>query len=271
MDLQELVSHSRVIVAVVEGSGWTLDETIAQVVATGDWDFCSRLLVSASEVSARGLAKALLEADAYAPLAVAACFRRQPRRPGEGGSGGGRGLSGRVFRDIDSEDDAKGVPDYIRADIEEMASTAAQTRIGAMTREALMDRDPIRQYIIDNIGPKMATSGTAMDAMVAIARASAWEETRRTAALKVANDPICVSRLVRALRTEDVVAVAEMALLGAVAETFAKEMGKVFKAYSDAKDVRALRFMAENHPDAAYKDSARQWAEALEKQVGSGG
>jgi len=265
MDMQDLVGHGRTIETVVEGAGWQLDETIDAVVASGDWDFAGRLLVSAAEISARQLAKKLLEQEAYEPLAIAACFRRQPRRPGEGSAGGG-GVSKRIFRDIDAEDDAKGVPDYIRADIEELAKGADQSRMGAMTREAMMDRDPIRQYIIDQIGPKMPTSEAAMDALVAVARASAWEETRRTAALKVANDPISVARLARALRTDDILEVARMALLAAVAETFAREMGKHFKAFAEKRDGAALRFIAEHHPDAAYKDSARQWAEAVEKQ-----
>ena len=268
MDLADLVRHGRTISGIVEGSSWTLEEQIAEVVASKDWDLAGRLLVSAAEISARTLARALLDADAYEPLAIAACLRRQPRRPGEGGSGGGAGVAGRIFRDIDAEDGAKGVPDFIRADIEEMAKTASQTRMGAMTREAMMDRDPIRQYILDNIGPKMPTSEMATDAMVAIARASAWEETRRTAALKVANDPISVSRLVRGLRTDDILAVCEMALLEAVAETFAREMGRAanFKGFADAKDAKALQFIAQHHPDPTFKERGQQWADAVAQQ-----
>lgn len=267
MTLQELVGESRAIRTVVEGTGWKLDEAIDAVVASENWDLAARLLVSAAEISARQLAQKLLQKEAYEPLAIAACFRRQPRRPGEGAVGGG-GVSRRIFRDIDAEDGAKGVPDYIQADIEEMANTATQTRTSAMAREAMMDRDPTRQYIIDQIAPKMPTSGAAMNAMIAIARASAWEETRRTAALKVANDPISVSRLARDLRTDDILAVADMALLDAVAETFAKEMGKHFQAYADAKDAKAVRFIADHHPDEKFKASAEQWAEVLEKQGG---
>ncbi len=265
MDLQTLITSASTIRTIVEGTGWKLDESIDEVVASRDWELAGRLLVSAAEVSARQLAQKLVAAEAYTPLAIAACFRRQPRRHGEGTAGGG--VSRNVFRDIDAEADAKGVPDYIRADIEELAKTADQTRSSAMSREAAMDRDAIRQYIIDQLGPRLPHSEAAMDAMVAIVHASAWEETRRSAALKVANDPISVARLARGLRTADLVVVAEMALLKAVAETLAREMGKHFKPFSDARDIAALRFMAENHPDPKYRETAAQWVEALEKQA----
>ncbi len=267
MDLRDIVTHAQTIGVIVEGTSWQLDEAIDALVATGDWDLAGRLLVSAAEISARQLAKKLAEKEAYDALVVGACLRRQPRRPGEGASGRGAGVARRVFRDIDAEDGEKGVPDYIKADIEELAKTADTTRMGAMTREAMVDRDPIRQYIVDQIAPRMPTSERATDAMVAIARASAWEETRRTAALKVANDPISVARLARTLRTEDILEVCRMALLAPVAQTFATEMGKSFQGYADARDARALRFIAEHHPDAAYKDSARQWAEAVDRQA----
>ena len=264
MDLQSLVKHGSMIGTIVEGTGWVLEETIGKAVATGDEDLLSRLLVSAAEISARQLAQGLLEAEMYVPLAVAACRRRQPRRPGEGGAGAG--VAGRIFRDIDSEDGARGVPDYIRADIEEMAKTATQTRASAMGREAAMDRDPVRQYIVNNLALKMPTSEAAMDALVAIARACVWEETRRTAALKIANDPISVARLARTLRSDDIADIARTALLKQVAETFAREMGRSFQAYADKKDAAGLRFIAEHHPDQRFKDSATQWAEAVERE-----
>ena len=133
-----------------------------------------------------------------------------------------------------------------------------------------MDRDAVRQYIIDQIALRMPQSEAAMDAMIAIARASAWEETRRTAALKVANDPISVGRLARALRTEDIKAVSAMALLEAVAATFAKQMAGQFQNYVDSKDAEALLFIGENHPDDQWRDSASQWAEAVKKEAGEG-
>lgn len=266
MDLADLMKHGRTIETIVEGTGWQLDEVIDKLVASGDDDLAGRLLVSAAEISARQLAQKLLAREAYGPLAVAACLRRQPRRPGEGASGGG-GVARRIFRDIDAEDDAKGVPDYIRSDIEEMASSAAAARTSAMARDAVMDRDPIRQYIVDNIAPKMPHSEAAMDAMVAIARASAWEETRRTASLKLANDPISVARLARALRTEDIVDICQTALLTQVSETFATEMGKNFQAYADARDAAALEFIAAHHPDQRFRDLAAQWAQAVKPQT----
>jgi hypothetical protein len=265
MTLQELVKHGPVIGIIVEGTGWQLEEKIEEVVAEGDADLLSRLLVSAAEISARQLAKQLVEKEMYEPLAVAACLRRQPRRPGEGATGGG-GMSRRIFRDVDSEEGARGVPDYILSDIEEMSKSADMTRASAMGREAAMDRDPIRQYIVDNLAPRMPTSEAAANAMIAIARSSAWEETRRTAALKVANEPITVARLVRGLRTEDIIEVCHMALLTQVAETFAREMGRNFQAFADAKDVKALQFMAEKHPDERFRDTAAQWVTALTAQ-----
>jgi hypothetical protein len=264
MTLQELVEYGPVIGIIVEGTGWQLEEKIEEVVAEGNADLLSRLLVSAAEISARQLAKQLVDKEMYEPLAVAACLRRQPRRPGEGATAGG--VSRRIFRDVDAEEGAKGVPDYILSDIEEMSRSADMTRASAMGREAAMDRDPIRQYIVDNLAPKMPTSEAAANAMIAIARSSAWEETRRTAALKVANEPITVARLVRALRTEDIIEVCHMALLTQVAETFAREMGRNFQAFADAKDVKALQFMAEKHPDERFRDTAAQWVTALTAQ-----
>lgn len=268
MDLADLRKHGRTIETIVEGTSWQLEDAIDRLVDSGDEDLAGRLLVSAAEISARQLAQKLLAREAYGPLAVAACLRRQPRRPGEGASGGG-GVARRIFRDIDSEDDAKGVPDYIRSDIEEMASSAASARSSAMARDALMDRDPIRQYIVDSIAPKMPHSEAAMDAMVAVARASAWEETRRTAALKLANDPISVGRLARSLRTDDITDICRTALLTQVAETFSREMGKHFQAYADARDAEALEFIATHHPDQRFRDSATQWAEAVKRQAPS--
>lgn len=268
MNLQELVEKSGMIGTIIEGSSWKLDEAIDAVIASEDWDLAARLVVSGAEISARQMAKKLLERDAYEPLAVAACFRRQPRRPGEGASRGG-GIGRKVFRDLDAEDDAKGVPDYIRDDIEEMAKSAQHARAGAMTRDAMMDRDPIRQYIVDKIAARTPTSEGAMNALVAIARASAWEETRRTAALKLANDPISVGRICRQLRIDDVVAVVDAALIGAVGESFAKELGKQFQDLVDRKDERALRFLAEHHPDEKFRESAGQWADEVGN--GSGG
>lgn len=265
MNPQDLVRNSQMIAVIVEGSSWQLDEMVDTLVESGDWDLVGHLLVSASEISARQMASKLIAKEAYTPLAVAGCLRRQPRRPGEGAVGGGGGVSRRIFRDIDSEDDGKGVPEHIRADIEELSSTADATRASAMSREAAMDRDPIRQYIVDNIAPRLPFSEEAMDAMVAIARASAWEETRRAAALKLANDPISVNRLAAALRTEDIVDIARTALLGKVSETYAREMGKYFQAFADRKDAAALEFIAEHHPDERFKDSARQWAEAVKR------
>ena len=267
MTLADIIANARAIGVIVEGTGWQLEETIDAIAASGNVDLAGRLLVSAAEISARQLTQKLLEREAYEPLALAACLRRQPRRPGEGAVGGG-GVSRRVFRDIDAEEGERGVPEYIRADIQEMAGIADQTRSAAMMRESAMDRDPIRQYIIDQLASRMAQSEAAMDALVAIARASAWEETRRSAALKIANDPISVARLARALRTADITSIATTAVISAVAEGMAREMGKHFKAYADAKDVPALRFMAAHHPDATYKERAGQWAEALEKGTG---
>lgn len=264
MDLHKLVSDGPIIGVVVEGTSFMLDEMIDKLVASEDWDLAGRMLVSGAEISARQLAKKLLDKEAYEPLAVGACLRRQPRRPGEGAQTAAAGASRRVFRDIDASDDDKGVPDYIRADLEELTKSADTARAGAMMRESVVDRDPIRQYIVDNIAPKMATSEQAMNAMVAIARASAWEETRRTAALKVANDTICVARLARDLRTDDIQEVSRMALLEKVAETFAREMGRHFQGFTDKKDAAAMKFIAEHHPDDRFKDSARQWAEAIE-------
>lgn len=268
MDLQKIVEQGPKIEAIVEGTGWRMEEFIEELLNSGDWDLAGRYLICAAEIPARKIAEGLIEKQAYLPLAIAGCLRRQVRRGPEGGGGGGGKVASRIFRDIDADSDGPGVPDHIREDMEEMAKSAASTRATAAMRDASIDRDPIRHYIVERLAGNISKSEEAMDALVAIARASAWEETRRTAALKVANDPISVSRLARSMRTEDILDIARAALLEAVKVTFAKEMGRNFKAYSDARDAKALRLIAEHHPDDQYKDSARQWAEAIEKAGG---
>jgi len=260
MDLQKLAEYGRHIEKLMEGKvAWELDRALELVVEKEDWELLGHLLLTASEVSAQRLVRKLLELEVYEPLVWAACLRRQPRRPGEGARRGG--VARRIFRDWEAEEDSASIPEHIRADAEEISKQAEETRSAMMVQAAEVDRDPMRDYIVTHLAEKLATSEEALEALLVVVRASAWEETRRTAALKVANNTLAVSRLARELRSADLLAVAEASTLGAVAGNMATALGQYIDELKAAGDEKGLAFIAEHHPKAATKALAKQTLE----------
>ncbi len=257
MDVQELARYGRHLEHLIEGTvTWELDRAVDRVVEQQDWELLGHVLLTAAEVSAQRIIAKLLELEVYEPLVWAACLRRQVRRPQ--GVAGATGVSRRVFRDWDAEENAQGVPEHIRADAEELSKQAEQTRAAMLQRAAEVDRDPIRDHIIARLADRLATSPAALDALLVITKASAWEETRRGAALKIAAHPMSVSRLARELRSADLIAVADASGLSAVAANIAKVMGSYLDQFKAAGDDRALAFLAEHHPEDATKAAAAQ-------------
>lgn len=256
MDLQKLAAYGHSIGVIIEGTAQGgLDRAMARIIENEDWDLAGALMLTASEISVQPMVRKLLEREVYEPLVLAACLRRQLRRPGEGV---GKGVSGRVFRDWDAEEDGAPVPEHIRMEAEEMTRAANQTRSAMTLRAAEVDRDPIRDAIVSRIAQKLATSDLALEALLTIVKASAWEETRRNAAMKLANHALSISRLARALRTADMIAIAGASGLSAVAANIAKSMHGQFEQLKAAADKQALEFIASNHPDEGAKALARQ-------------
>jgi hypothetical protein len=257
MDMAKLASYGRFIEYMMEGSGaWQLDRAIDEVLARQDWELLGHIMLTASEVTTQRCIRKLLELNVYEPLVWVACMRRQQRRAGE--SVGARGVAGRVFRDWEAESGGSGVPEHIRADAEEMSRIADQTRAVATAKAADFDRDPVRHSVVNAIAERMPTSRDAVESMLVIVKASAWDETRRSAAMKIATHALTVTRLARAQRMADLMAVAAASGLAAIGANMARAMGPYLEQLKQAGDTKALQFIADNHPDDDAKAAALQ-------------
>ncbi len=232
-----------------------VQSTVDQLVDQQEWELLGILLLTGLETAARRMIALLIEREIYEPLAWGACLRRQLRPPIISAAGGGLGR--RVFRDIDAEEDTAGVPEHILADATEMAAAADQQREAAQQREAQMDRDPIRSYIVDQLSRHL-NKPEAREVVVTIAQASAWEETRREAALKLANHKPSVQALLAEGRTADLIAISNATGLEVVTGKTAQGLGDKLSELQQAGDMEALRFVAENHPDASIRAAAQQ-------------
>jgi hypothetical protein len=102
----------------------------------------------------------------------------------------------------------------------------------------------------------MLTSEGALEALVAIVQASAWEDTRRSAALKLVNNPLALRRLADAARTDDLVAVGACCRLTSAAEKVALLLTPHLEALVAAKSPDALALLARYHPNAAIREQA---------------
>ena len=104
------------------GSREEVQKAVDELVADEQWELCGLLLASAAELGGRMLVAKLLEAKQFAPLAYVASIRRQIKvtqqtvRPGQ--------TTRKVFRDIDHEDGEAGIPEHIKAEMEDLASQA---------------------------------------------------------------------------------------------------------------------------------------------------
>lgn len=232
-----------------------VQSAVDRLVEQEQWELLGTLLVTGSEAAARRITTLLIERGVYEPLAWGGCLRRQLRPTIV--SAARRGLTSRVFRDIDAEEDTAGVPEHILADVKEIAAAADQQRESAQKREAQMDRDPIRAYIVDQLARHL-TDPPAREVLLTVAKASAWEETRREAALKLANHKPSVQVLLTDDRTADLIAIGNATGLEVVAAKIARALGDKLAQLQQAGDSEALRFVAENHPDAGVSAAARQ-------------
>lgn len=257
MDTSLLAQYGRRIEHLLEANvPHRMQEGIEQAVERQDWELLGILSLTGSEISARRMVDAALEAQQYDVLALVACLRRQVRRPHADSPG--RGTPRRVLRDLDEEEDTGGIPDYILADVREMKQAAEISREASLRRDAEQDRDPIREYIVESLGERLRTSDAAMEALVVVAKASGWESTRRRAAVKVANHQPSVQRLVTAGRSADLIALGKNAALHSVAANVGKALAQRLDDFASARDKAALQFVAENHPDREGKRAARE-------------
>lgn len=255
MDISQLSAYGRIVQVVIGAATRAeVEKAVNRLIEDQAWDFCGPLLVAASELGARVLVSRLLEAEAYAPLAYAAAMRRQHKRTEVLTKKAA--MTRRVFRDIDMEEGAKGVPEHIQAELEDLAATAEEAREIADRREAQRDACPIRALILNELAPRLVRSDPALDAMVAIVKASAFEDTRRSAALKIVTHPTALKRLQSAGRVDDLVAVALAARLDSAAETVARLLAEHMSDITSSRNKPALQLLARHHPDAAIRDQA---------------
>jgi len=255
MAISQLDDYGR-IVQVMVGSGTRAEaeKAVARLAADQAWDFCGPLLVASAELGARMLIAKLLEAEAYAPLAYAAAMRRQQKRAEVMTKK--VAMSRRVFRDIDGEAEGKGVPDHIQAELDDLAATAEEARDIADRREAERDACPVRALIISELSDRMLKSDEALDAMVAVVKASAFEDTRRSAALKIVTHPNALKRLQAAGRVDELVVVALAARLDSAAETVAKLLTERVDEIIADGSAATLKLLAKHHPDPTVRERA---------------
>jgi len=259
MDAAQLGKCSRTIqIAIGAGTRAEVERAVDALVAEGAWDLFSALLLTASELAARLMVAKALQKGVYAPLAVAGCMRRQNKPPLL--QKRGAGAAQRVFMDIDAETAQAGVPEHIQAEHEDLASLAAESREIAARREAERDADPIRNLVVNELAKIMLTSEGALDALLAVVKASAWEETRRSAALKVVNAPLALRRLADEDRADDLIAVGISSRLASAGERIAQFLAPQVDALIAAGSNDGLTLLARYHSDAGVREKAARAA-----------
>jgi hypothetical protein len=257
MDISQLSQYGRAVhVLIGSGTRAEAEQAAERLAADGAWDLCGPLLIAASELGARVLVAKLLEVDQYAPLACAAAMRRQQKRAEVMSKK--VAMARRVFRDLDTETDQKGVPDHIQAELDDLAATAEESREIADRREAERDACPVRALIVNELNDRMLKSDAALDAMVSVVRASAFEDTRRSAALKIVTHPNALQRLEAANRLDDLVAIALAARLDSAAETVAALLTARVDGIIAGKSKAALKLLLKHHPDAAVREKVNE-------------
>ena len=230
-------------------------QQLEKLIAAEQWELLGRLLPTASEIAARRIVAQLLEHNKYDFLAWAACLRRQLRQPGLEAAGGR--VAERVFRDIDAEDDTAGVPEHIMAEAQEIADSAVRHRSVARQRAAEMDRDPIRDLIVDQLAQRLPEA-EAGEALLVIAKGCPFDPTRRKAAMKLANHKQWIKQLASENRVVDLIAISESTNLNAVAESIARLLDERIEQLQQTDDQRALRFIAEHHPTREMRQAAQE-------------
>jgi len=249
--------YSHQIITLTEGTmGGDVDKAVERLLSDEQWDLIAQLIVSASEVSARRMVDALLKADQIDALIPAACLRREIRR---GSSQGPSTLGGgSIFRDFEADEDGPGVPDHIREEAEAITQSASQSRRIAAQKEAARDHDLIRSRIVDQLAERATASDAALAAMVTIARASWWEETRRSAATKLANNKIAMGKLTREGRHADLLMIGRASGSQTVRARLAEGMVNAMPEATSPEYRDALELISEEHPDQATRAAAHK-------------
>ena len=138
----------------------------------------------------------------------------------------------------------------------ELAITS--TRLAtASVQAANIDRDPLRTMVVTRLTEKMLTERAAVEALITIALASAFEETRREAAMKVANNKRLVAAMVKAARIADLAGVADSTALTSAKQNIAKTMAAEFERWRIEGNRPALEFIAENHAELGMREAAK--------------
>jgi len=255
MLMNALKQHGPEIETLIDGlTHRQVDALVERLRQEEQWDLMGAALITAQEVPARAIMDCLISNGQYAALVPCACLRRQLRQVRL--SSGGR-LGAETFRDLDAETDAEGIPEHIMSEAEDIAAAAASRRATASVQAANLDRDPLRTMVVTMLTEKMVTDRPAVEALLVIAQASAFEDTRREAAMKVANNKRLVAALVKAERIADLVGVARGTGLGSARQNIAKAMAADFERWRTEKHEAALEFIAEHHPEQGMKEAAK--------------
>lgn len=265
MEQSRLVNYRRPIDQLIRGvTGADAERAITQLEADDEWELMAQILLTAAEACGRQIVEAMLEKERWDELAFGACLRRQPPRRTTQRSRGAVGR--RIFRDFDQDAATASVPEHIRAEAGDMADLATQSRDTADRRDEAIDRDPVRELIVTELGNRVATKPGAMEALITIARASGWEATRRAAAMKVANNALALKRLVADHRLEELEAIRETSRLTAVGGNIARALGEQWARDRDNPHRESLEFMVEHHSEAEWRQSAREALDYLAQQ-----
>lgn len=255
MDIAALKRHASRIETLVEGlTRRQIDPVLAELCREEQWELLGTALIVAQEVPARAIIECLVEHSQYAALVPCACFRRQLRQTtlltvGRVGAS--------AFRDFDAEEGGEGVPEHILAEAEDIAAAAAARRETASVQAANLDRDALRTLVVAKLVEKMTTERGAVEALLVIAQASAFEETRREAAMKIANNRRLVAALVKAARIADLIGVARSTNLASARQNLARAMAVDLERWRTEGNRAALEFIAEEHADPGVKAAAK--------------
>ena len=109
-------------------------------------------------------------------------------------------------------------------------------------------------------------SADAVNALVLISCCAVWEDTRRTAALRVANSRPTVRKLVAAGRANELVQISHASDMEAVAHNIAVALTDLVPGIIEDQNTAVLEFIAENHPDGEVRNAARAALPAQETE-----
>jgi hypothetical protein len=258
MDPQTLIDNASRIETLMEGNlEKHVKDALNDLIEAEQWELLSHIMLTGSEFSVRRITNALIERETFEPLVAGACLRREIRRSTPT-SAAGLG-SKRIFRDFEAPEEGEaGVPDHIMEEAEAISKAANQSRRIAAQKEAQLDRDPVRQHIVDQLGELLNTNEEAMEAMIAIARSAFFEETARSAAMKLGNNKIVMGRISRAGRIMDMIAVGEASGSQAVHTMIARNLADSMPDSSHESYRAALEHVADHHPDEATQRAANK-------------